>query len=280
MSGTNQFGLPTNLWSEHPSERLKAAQTVDERSAKEFLSALSQSAPMKPWPYGMPTSPNPYVLIIGASPGGSPPAGERIEPYALPKFGKSHPKLYVPDTKGYWDKARDLCVSILQAIDPNIDSQQALSLSGQLNLGAEQSGTAETDPRYVNWVPEAITSFLRPRVIILVGLLGILKEDGGTIGNRFSDIAGLDINWRKPDEDIPFRAYTYNSFKFSMWHAQRNNSKFTFVSWPNHPSRSPMNSPKYWTHAIEEGSECIRNAVRSTTWAASQLDISPGTESL
>src|SRR5260370_32214820 len=39
-----------------------------------FRSLIGETAPVKPWPFGMPSSINPFVVFLGASPGGSPPA--------------------------------------------------------------------------------------------------------------------------------------------------------------------------------------------------------------
>src|SRR5260370_5392666 len=84
-----------DLWSNDPAERLAAA--VDPVVVGHWPRRIGDTAPVRPWPFGMPSSINPFVVFLGASPGGSPPACEVREPYELPTAGVAHPKLYVCD---------------------------------------------------------------------------------------------------------------------------------------------------------------------------------------
>jgi hypothetical protein len=62
--------MAVDLWSDDPKERLDACADLSVVSALPAL--MSKTAPMTPWPFGMPTSINPFVVFVGASPGNSP----------------------------------------------------------------------------------------------------------------------------------------------------------------------------------------------------------------
>ena len=112
-----------------------------------------------------PSSINPFVVFLGASPGGSPPACEVREPYELPTAGVAHPKLYVCDGAHYWDRVRALGSMVVQAHAPKISDPHAHALIGQLNLGTGQFGKvsdAPFEPEYCRWVPEVMLDYLRP----------------------------------------------------------------------------------------------------------------------
>ena len=64
------------IWSESPSKRLKAIRSLHERQrAKLIQDAVSTSCVKGGWPYGMPTSVNPWLMMIGISPGEGPDDG-------------------------------------------------------------------------------------------------------------------------------------------------------------------------------------------------------------
>ena len=148
-----------DLWSDDPAIRLAAAQ--DPMLVGDWPSRIGAQAPMKPWPYGMPSSINPFVVFLGPSPGNSPPVGDaapgNCKAYDLPTAGVAHPKLYVCDTRNYWNKIRELGALIVQARAPEIAERNAHALLGQLNLGTGQFGDANHAPfesEYCRWVPD------------------------------------------------------------------------------------------------------------------------------
>jgi len=109
--------------------------------AAEHQSALVESSPIKPWPYGMPTTINPFLVILGPSPGNSPAKGDvYIDP--KPTVGKAHPGFFYPDTKKYWERACELSAGLIQADAPGLPSEDCLALSGQMNLSVNESGQA------------------------------------------------------------------------------------------------------------------------------------------
>ena len=61
-----------SLWSSIPRDRLNSARQISESERKRVIGEISNTSPMEPWPFGMPTSVNPFVLTIGPSPGNSP----------------------------------------------------------------------------------------------------------------------------------------------------------------------------------------------------------------
>jgi hypothetical protein len=59
-----------SLWSSNAGERLLAAKALAADEQQTLLSnLLSKSLYPGKWPYGMPTSINPWLLFIGISPG-------------------------------------------------------------------------------------------------------------------------------------------------------------------------------------------------------------------
>ena len=102
------------LWSNDPKTRMRAASRLanDPKSHKALSEWLAEGAPETPWPYGMPTSVNPYLLILGLSPGGSPDKSDRKQltkrQTEIPTIGASHPGLFYEDTAKFWLKIRAL----------------------------------------------------------------------------------------------------------------------------------------------------------------------------
>ena len=209
----------------------------------------------------MPTSINPYVVFLGASPGNSQPAdgyiGAKIEPYDVPTAGLPHPGVYCEDKRNYWPKVRELGRIIVRANAPSLDDDQADSLIGQLNLGTARSGQAENaelETEYLRWVPSVLLNDLRPAFVILLGLTGILQKSG----SGFDPANVLKIDWRKPDRRFPLTAYAAKRYEFSVWTRTRPDGKpIHFVAWPQHPSRAPMTKPDLWRVSGQEFRDII-----------------------
>jgi hypothetical protein len=147
-----------DLWSNDPEERLKAAS--DPAIVSDLARRMGATAPMQPWPYGMATSVNPFVVFLGASPGNSPEKGDpdylTRKPYDLPTAGVPHPLISYPDPKHYFERVCQLGETLVQSRAPHMTDTQAHALLGQLNLGTGAFGQATEaglEPEYCRWVP-------------------------------------------------------------------------------------------------------------------------------
>lgn len=263
------------LWSDEPRERLAAARGLANQEAMRVQGELVASSPMKPWPYGMPTVVNPFVVFLGPSPGDSPMVGDAdylTRPaYEAPTVGESHPKFHYEDPRGYWAKIRGLTVGLLTAFDRRLSADDCYALAGQLNLGIGAFGTASDavlEREYVQWVPQVITRLLRPRFVVLVGLLSTMK---GSLMHReaFATSGDLVIPWNTPDRVLPFRSYREKNLVFRIWECHRaDGGKTTVISWPNHPSRSPMTNTEIWQASVSEAAEYLAAATPQSRAAA------------
>ena len=242
-----------DLWSDDPAERLTAAR--EKAAVGDLPASIGKTAPMKPWPYGMPSSINPFVVFLGPGPGNAAPVDDPdCRPYDLPTAAEAHPGLYVRDRRGYWDRVRTLGSIIVHAHAPTISDEEAHALIGQLNLSTKQSGKAgdvKFEPEYCRWVPEVILDYLRPSYVILLGLLGLrdrLETDFDPL-----DKPKMRGRWNKPDRCFPFTAYTATQYKFRIWNLKRPDGKtIRFVMWPQHPGRAPMTSDDWWQKSGHE----------------------------
>lgn len=224
-----------------------------------------------PWPYGMPSSADPYVVIIGASPGNSPDpsdlSGDRS--YDPPTFGHPHTGFFYGDTKYYWDKVRFLCSEVINVASPELSTNEALALSGHLNLGVGQSGVATdavVDDEIISWVSHLLGSELTAKVVITFGLNGILtKSARNTAWNEAHGT--LPVNWRNPQRSYPFQNYS-----FRVWETKRMDGEPVLVCmWPNHPSRHPFTgaaSGESWRNAVVAFCEILRSSGYGTFSAA------------
>lgn len=244
-----------SLWSNNPLERLQTAWMLSPSEAAEHQSALVESSPIKPWPYGMPTTVNPFLVILGPSPGNSPAKGDvDIDP--KPTVGKAHPGFFYPDTKKYWERARELSAGLIQAYAPGLTPDGCYALSGQMNLSVNESGQASNvniEPEYAKWVPELIVNLLRPRLVVLLGLLGLMKNNRD-LQDAFASSGAMPIDWKRPDRELPFRGYIgRQQYVYRIWKLSRpDGADMTVISWPNHPSRSPMTNAAVWRASIDE----------------------------
>lgn len=251
--------VAADLWGESPRGRLQAALAMSPAESAAVRKAVASTSPMKPWPYGMPTVVNPFLVVLGPSPGNSPDPGDAAflerPPYEEPTVGRVHPGFLYEDRKGYWRKTRELSVGILRGFDPELGEEDCYALSGQMNLSVRASGTARVEPEYVRWVPRILVEELRPRIIILLGLLSLLNDKhDGTIREDFASSGSIQIDWERPELELPFRHYRQKRFLFRAWYVPRPDGRITtVVSWPNHPVRSPMTNVETWRASIREG---------------------------
>jgi hypothetical protein len=252
-------------WSDDPRCRLTTARTSP--LATETLAQLTADAPMKPWPYGMPTSANPFLLFLGPSPGAdddSVACAER-NPYAPPTVGVPHPGVYFPTL--HYTKIRELAEIIIHAQAPGLRNDDAHALIGHLNLGTGAFGSAknaQVEPAYGEWVPDIILDRLRPRYVLMLGMKDIILKPL-TAGRGFDPRGRLNVNWNRPDLDLPFRSYTQKSFRFRIWTRNRSAGyAIHFVAWPNHPKRAPMTSAEVWRASGTEFAEYAHSMLQAT----------------
>ena len=254
------------LWSDKPFERLEAARMLSTAEQKALLDTLVEASPAMPkWPFGMPTSINPYVVILGVSPGARGDDNE-CSPYDPPTIGEPHHCFGGEFTKPgekwenaaairYWQKVRELCVQILQSINPTLKPSDCIAISGHLNLGTAQEGTAgehALNPKIVEWIPDVIVNSLRPRVLVLFGLKGLLATSK-IIQDAFRKNAALAKVVDGKPEIVPFKFQTKSEYRFRIWEVEKpDGGKMSIVLWPNHPSRVPFRNGEAWQEAIKQ----------------------------
>lgn len=228
------------LARESAASRARAAANLLPAERQAILTRLLYAGA---WPFGMPTSVNPLVLALGASPGNSPAttAWNGIAPqlpYPPPTFGEPHVGLNYPDGSSYWTKMRLLLAGLVRLIDPDASDRDALAVSGQLNLGTGMFGRATmaaTEADVTQWAATLVSGALSPRLLVTVGLDGLLKDRG--LNSKLA-AGGLNVSWQRPDYTEPLDGYRY---RFKVWHAKRaDGAPITVVGWPNHPSRHPF----------------------------------------
>lgn len=254
------------LWHNNPQTRMLAAKQLSKTEQDILIDQLCRTYPLQQsWPYGMPTSINPIVVIVGVSPGNSPDPNDReiceaiknkqlsAIKYAKPSIGVPHEGIFYKDTKKYWDKTRELCISVVKRYAPTLSETDCLSLSGHLNLGLGAFGTAKSgsvEVPIIQWVSELLLSHLRPRVVVLFGLKTILLKNK-EYQEAWNHKHGLQINWAKSSREIHLNGRTKE--KFSIWDSFRDdNETVKVVMWPNHPSRCPFTNRIEWTKSVEQ----------------------------
>ena len=246
------------LWSADPLVRLAAARALGRADRHQLLERISQGTPTAPWPYGMPTSVNPWVVVIGASPGVSPDPTERRQsspvPYALPTIGVGHPGFAYRDARGFWDKTRLLTRTALRsACDTALNDADADALSGLMNLDDGQSGSAAAAafrPDFADWAVRVVVERLRPRLIVAVGLSS--GRANRVFREAIARATGRELSPR-PDVEKIFAGYPSKRLKFRTWQlALPSGALCDLVFWPQHPSRAPFTSSGLWAEACSE----------------------------
>lgn len=260
--------VSSNLWSESPRERLSAAIALGSADAEVLSRSVASTSPMKPWPYGMPTSVNPFLVVLGPSPGNSPLVGDAAfrsrPPNEVPTVGCAHPGFHYEDARSYWPKIRELSIGMLRGFDASLSESECYAMSGQMNLGVGAFGNARSgavESAYAEWVPQVLIKTLRPKIVVLVGLLSLLKGNE-EVRRWFSASGDIKIDWRKPERELPFQSYANKQMLFRSWSVLRPDSgTTTVVSWPNHPSRSPMTDRAMWRASVREGAAYFASSV-------------------
>jgi hypothetical protein len=252
----------SRFWTDNPKARLKI-KNADQQFKQRLVQDLLSGSPRKPdWPYGMPTCANPWLLLVGISPGAPLGKGANVRSKRkqyVPTVGKPHHHFNSErfwkehgEWKGYWPKIRQLCVGLLSDKIGN-DVEKILSLCGHLNLGEKQTGRGNAkaiDREILRWIPKVVSEKLRPHTLLLLGLKGhrkngILEPWKGT---------GLEfIVESDPDQEFAFKHPDGKRRFFQMW-KNPNAAAYpkTVLLLPNHPSRYPMTVPKSWESMIEQ----------------------------
>jgi hypothetical protein len=242
-------------WSENPKTRLSIGN-IDEHKKALMLNKLKADSPRKPnWPYGMPTSANPWLILVGVSPGAAKGKKEKFvqaNEYE-PSVGMAHQHFNSASQwgkfgqwKGYWPKIRKMCVGLLNE-KMGSDEEIVLSVCGHLNLGEIQTGTGDRkaiDKTIVGWIPTVIAKQLRPQVVLLMGITGLIKK-GELDAWKGSD---LDFIVTTDPHVIPFKDWNSRSKRvFRVWNnPSRGAYPRKVVMLPNHPSRPPLTDPTKW----------------------------------
>ena len=245
--------ISDELWGASRTARLLSARSLTSEELNAIHDDLRRGHTEPGWPYGSATSINPFLVVLGASPGKSPQPGDRNyvtrEPFDLPTAGKPHSGVFYPDTTGYWDKVRVLAQTLL---DPDgALGDDALALFGAMNLATAASASAsdvQIDDSFARWVLTTIRDGLRPRVFVLLGLRGRLKELSRFFADTFE---GFDV--RCPHHEYVLEKYQTKRLVFREWELAGNRgSPLLLVDWPQHPSRSPFSDPLWWRAACEQ----------------------------
>jgi hypothetical protein len=247
--------------------RLASLRGMSEVERKDMKARLSARLPCKlrPWPFGMPTSADPVVVVIGASPGNSPAASGQptsasgVGAYDPPTFGQVHGGFYYEDTKHYWSKVRSLCVAVGRSLDPDASPEDSLALAGHFNLGTGLAGAATlgvVEPGIVSWISGLLGSVLNAQVVICFGINSVLTSP--EVSELWNDAPGsLHVNWASPQRLVPFDKYS-----FRLWDAMCAEGERVLVcTWPNHPSRHPFAGPPdsaQWLSAVREYCDIVR----------------------
>lgn len=271
------------IWSSDPLERLRAVARLTPSDAKALQEQIGEGVPSRhrPWPFGMPTSVNPYVVCLGISPGAAKgDTGEKNAPYSLPTVGHPHEgfggeTINSTDPEEQWDalywrKVRGLCIGLLTGFKRELDSCQALALSGHLNLGTAQNGRGTEsviDETLARLVPDWICHQLKPRLVICFGFRTFLPEGtkpGSEKLRRLWRNTRFSILFDEKDEEQEWEKFQWNGRTLWFRHCvirTNTDDKLTVVLWPNHPSRPPFGGgpdSEAWRKAIAHARKWLK----------------------
>jgi len=225
--------------SDQPELRLKQLRDLDEKQQELLWNIVTENVPISPWPYGMPASAAPHVVLLGVSPGNGLDGEDTLRKKwdNKPTIGILDKGFLFPDKRNYWSKASDLCVSLVQRDAPHLDRLDALALSAHLNLGTGQNGVAgdaAIEPDIVKWVSILLHSKFNAKILVCFGLWGIMSKSHNN--ELWNSSGGLPVDWKSPDDAVSF-----GNLSFRLWKTKRQDgSPMAVVMWPNHPSRVPF----------------------------------------
>lgn len=213
------------------------------------------------WPYGMPASIAPKLVLIGVSMGGSPASIDLNSDmngddclFSDTKAAKELKKhFYYPDKRHYWDKLRMLSHMYFKYRCPEISEGDAVSMTSHLNLGTGSAGRAtvfDVDDHIIGWVSKLLNEKLCPDLVVLFGLKKILTNKD--VSRSWNIDGGLNLDWSNPCNTFDFLDDKSNrKYKFNQWIVTNSQGhRFKLVLWPNHPSRPPFSDVHKWEQSI------------------------------
>jgi len=232
-------------------ERLSKLSSSD---VNRQLRRLLVNCPTDNWPFGMPGSLDPKLVLIGVSPGNSPDLNRGSEELVSTPGSVPPNNFYYKDSASYWEKVRSLSHQFVSRSDKSIDEASALLVTSHFNLGTSGTGTAsksDVEKSYITWVSQLLNRELEPDLIVLFGLVAIMNNKEVREWWNHSD--GLLVNWSKPQREIPFTAYKESRWKYREWSlTSKRGHDLRIVMWPNHPSRPPVKDPRLWDASVKE----------------------------
>lgn len=251
------------LWSNDPNERIQAAAHLDKSKVDSLVRAHAQDSPQQPWPFGMATCINPFIVVLGPSPGNSPNAGDvefaknGPQPFDYPTLGKPHPHLFYQDRTRFFVKVRALITGVLSSVY-DVPEEKALSLGGLMNLDTGMNANAanvQYRDDFVKWVAGSITQRMRPRILVCIGLSG--KR------SYVLNLVDPSLDGQKPAVEWTFSRYS--KLRYRVWRSQRGSmAPLYIVFWPQHPSKPPFASLELWQASVEEFSSCFKHIVNTS----------------
>jgi len=195
--------MPKLLLSASPEERLEQLRSLRPRERKLLLDYATSEVPIPPWPYGMPASAAPHVVLLGVSPGNGLSAADRgsgTEGRAgsRPTVGKADCGFDWRDPRRYWETSSDLCAFMVQRDAPKMAPRDALALAAHLNLGTGQNGTAgdaAIEKRILRWVSLLLHSKFPAELLICFGLWASFeKKNISNSGLQVVDLLSIGTN--------------------------------------------------------------------------------------
>ena len=248
------MSISNELWGASRTDRLSSARNLTSEELSAVHDDLRRGRVEPNWPYGSATSINPLLVILGASPGNSPTAWRpqfRDARTVRPAYGRKAPLWCVlpgydgllgqgegarANTSGPRWRTRRRCTRALRNHESRDRGERKCKRRSDLTTPLRDG----CSPPFADG--------LRPRVLVLLGLRGRLKELSRLFVDAFE---GLDV--RRPHHEYALERYQIKRLVFREWELAGNHgSPMLLVDWPQHPSRSPFSDPLWWRVACEQ----------------------------
>ena len=249
-----------NLWSPVRDVRLEHARALSDADLALIHEALCKSCPVPPWPYGNATPVNPFLVVLGPSPGASPAPGDpeyhSRGPQPLPTSGEPHPGVRYKDTSLHWDSMRLLAKTLLEK-PADASDDDALALFGHMNLDTEARGEAKDVSvvlPFASWVLETLRDILRPRVLVLLGLKTFLEHRENRAVKQLVESTFPGLKLARPQAIHRVEALGPASYVFREWDIRLPDGReMKLVLWPQRIARAPIGSSlNRWREVCEE----------------------------
>lgn len=215
-----------------------------------------KDCPSFSWPDGCHTSINPWIVLLGPSPGAPHPGDDKNADDRKPTAGKPHPTIAKHNNRPkFFEKIRKLGISLIKEYDKDVLVDDPLALVGVMNLDPREQADSNNvvfDPDFVHWALEVSIRRLKPRYIVGLGLKGILNKNENLLCDQISSYIDGPFNPKVPpiSENFPCNNKNYS---FCAWPLLSSNGHPQhFILFPQHPSRPPMKIPGAWDKAVLE----------------------------